>query len=132
MENDPASRPKGRRLVVRATILAGILLVVLAAVAPVALHLRGGLGVLTAAVAAAVCLIGADLALGISALFHGPRHVWGSLLGSMAARSGAPLIVGVGVHLYGGPLAEAGFLYYLLVFYLVALAVETYLSLPRG
>ena len=43
---------------------------------------------------------------------------------------GIPFGVGLAIHLGGGPLANAGFLYYLLVFYPVTLAAETGLSLP--
>lgn len=48
----------------------------------------------------------------------------------MIARSGLPFAVGAMVHLQGGPLAQAGLLWYLLVFYPIALAAGTVLSLP--
>ena len=48
------------------------------------------------------------------------------LLG-MFARMGIPLLVCIIVYLRGGRLAEAGFVYYLLVFYFVTLVVETVL-----
>ena len=50
---------------------------------------------------------------------------------SMRLRMGENIrIVAVAIQFRGGPLAEAGFLYYLLVFYPVTLVVETVLSLP--
>jgi hypothetical protein len=65
-----------------------------------------------------------------SHLLRGPKHALAALLAGMAARMGIPLAFGLAIHLQGGPLAEAGLLYYLLVFYPVALAAETALSLP--
>ncbi len=57
------------------------------------------------------------------------RVLVGFLLG-IVARMLLPLGVGLAGHLLGGPLAEGGLLYYLLMFYPVALSVETALSLP--
>jgi hypothetical protein len=54
------------------------------------------------------------------------------LLGGIALRAGLPLAVGAAVHFAGGPLARAGFLYYVLVFYLAVLGVQTYLFIPKG
>ena len=48
------------------------------------------------------------------------------LLG-MSPRMGIPLAAFLVVHVKGGPLAENGFVYYILTFYLVTLAVETFL-----
>jgi hypothetical protein len=50
----------------------------------------------------------------------------------MALRTGVPFVVGIAVHLHGGPLAQAGLLWYLLMFYPIALVVGTILSLPPG
>ncbi len=45
---------------------------------------------------------------------------------------GIPLAVAFFVHFSGGPLADAGFLYYIVAFYAVALTSEIILSLPVG
>jgi hypothetical protein len=58
-----------------------------------------------------------------------PRPVLAMLV-SMAARMGIPLVPALAIHLAGGPLANAGLLYYLLVFYPITLAVDVALSLP--
>jgi hypothetical protein len=44
---------------------------------------------------------------------------------------GVPLAAALIAVFAGGPLADAGFLYYLVVFYPITLAVETLLALPR-
>ena len=120
----------GRRLALRGGVL-GLAVAVLAAVLlPVAGWMDGGAGVAAAAVAAAVCMSGAAGALGISHLLRGPELALPSLLLGMAARTGLPLLLAIVIQFRGGPLADAGFLYYLLVFYPVTLSLETVLSLP--
>jgi len=101
-----------------------------ALVAPVAGFCSGSAGLWAAAAAAVLCLAGAGLALVLSHALREPKHaLYGMLLG-MAARMGVPLAVGLPCHLHGGALAQAGLLYYLLVFYPVTLGVETASSLP--
>ena len=101
-----------------------------ALVAPVAGFCGGAAGIWAAAAAALLCLAGAGLALVVSHALREPNHaLYGMLLG-MAARMGIPMGFGLLCHLQGGALAEAGLLYYLLVFYPVTLGVETALSLP--
>ena len=51
------------------------------------------------------------------------------MLVGMLVRMGIPLGAALLVVFRGGPLADAGFLYYLVVFYLVTLTVETFLAL---
>ena len=99
---------------------------------PIALFFGGVAGLWAAAAAAALCLGGAGIALVISYSLRSPaRALYGMLLGT-AARMAIPLGFGLAAHLHGGPLAEAGLLYYLLVFYPVTLGVETALSLPQN
>jgi len=105
-------------------------LVALVPVGPVAVCIGGGVALAAAAVAAVFCLAGASIALLVSHLLRGPKRALAALLAGMAARMGIPLAFGLAIHLQGGPLAEAGLLYYLLVFYPVTLAAETALSLP--
>ena len=47
----------------------------------------------------------------------------------MAVRTGLPLVLAVVMRLVDGPLVKAGGVYYLLSFYLAALAVEMPMSL---
>ncbi|NQT11883.1 MAG: hypothetical protein HQ582_03985 [Planctomycetes bacterium] len=100
-------------------------------VAPVAGYLAGGVGLAAAAVAAGLCLAGATVALLSVHLFRGSSGALAGVLLGMAARMVIPLGGGFALHSHGGPLAEAGLLYYLLVFYPITLALETWLSLPE-
>ena len=58
----------------RAAVVAAVLLLLYAAVAPWAYWLSGGAGLLAAGIAAAVCLLGAVAALFLSHRFRGPAH----------------------------------------------------------
>ena len=53
------------------------------------------------------------------------------VLVGMMIRMGIPLAAALTVYFRGGPLADAGFLYYLVVFYPVTLTAETLLFLPE-
>lgn len=125
------SNLRTRGLALRAAVLGIVVLGSGATASPVAWWLGGAAGVTAAAAAAFLCLAGAILALVAGHLFRGPRHAWSALLAGMAARSGIPLVAALAIHLRGGPLAEAGLLYYLLVFYPITLTMETLLSLPQ-
>jgi hypothetical protein len=120
-----------RGVAVRAAILGAAVVVALAVVAPAATYLCGAAAMAAATVAACLCLAGAGAALIVTDPFREPQHAWTGLLTGMALRMGIPLISGLALQIRGGPLVKAGFLYYLLVFYAVALAVETALSLPQ-
>lgn len=91
----------------------------------------GGNGLWAAGAAAGLCLLGAWLALGCMAWFHNPQNVLPGVLLGMGFRSGLPLGCGLCLYLLYPPLAQAGLLYYLVVFYLPLLALGTYLSLPK-
>jgi len=114
----------------KATWLAAVVLAAFVLVGPAAYCLGGFTAVVAAAVAAALCLAGTLIALLAAHFLRGPNLAVPALLVSMTSRMGIPLAFGLAFHLRGGPLAEIGLLYYLLVFYPVALAVETGLSLP--
>ncbi len=118
-------------LAVRAAGLTIVVVLLYAAVAPVGWHLRGPTGLTAAAAAAGVCWLGATLALVVSHLLRGPSAALYGLLFGMALRMGVPMIAALILHVRRGALAEAGVLYYLLVFYPVTLGVETALSLPK-
>jgi hypothetical protein len=109
-------------------------LVVLAACAMVALPARlasGPWGPAAAGVSALSCWFGAAAALAVTTLLA--RHGSGlaALLLGMALRMAIPLASILVFHLVGGPLVQAGLLYYFLFFYPLCLAVETALSLPQ-
>ena len=123
---------RNRSVTIRVTMLAIVVLVAFAMVAPVAVYIGGSTALAAATLAAAFCLIGAAMALMASSLLPGPTLALAALMTSMAARMGIPLTLGLAIHLHGGPLAKAGLLYYLLIFYPITLAVETVLSLPSA
>lgn len=104
----------------------------LAAVAalPIAWSTARWAGIASALAALGVCVLGASVALGWSDVCN--RRGWAlwGMLGAMSARTAMPLVLGIALHAWGGPLASGGFVYYLLVFYLLGLTVETALSLP--
>ena len=83
-----------------------------------------------AGVAAGLCTAGAVLGLWIHHVFADPKLALTALLLGMAVNMGVPFAFGVAIHLGGGPLSESGFLYYLLFFYLLTLAIKTLLTLP--
>jgi len=117
---------------VRITALTIVVFVVFGLAGPVAFHIGGWMALATAALAAGLCLTGGSVALMVSRLLPGPNLALAALMASMTARMAIPLAFGLAIHLHGGPLAKAGLLYYLLVFYPVTLSVETMLSLPSA
>jgi hypothetical protein len=119
-----------RSVTARAMMLGAAVVVAFAATAPVAMRVGGVLALAAAAMAAVLCLVGAVAALVIVDRFRTPSGVLVALWVGMTIRTGIPFAVGVAIHLHGGPLAQAGLLCYLLVFYPIALAVGTVLSLP--
>lgn len=126
------SNLRNRSVVFRAAVLGIVVLVAFAMIGPVAVRLGGSVALAAASLAAALCLTGATVALVVGNFLRGPRHALAALAAGMAVRMGVPLAPALAIHLQGGPLAEAGLLYYLLVFYPVTLAVETALSLPES
>lgn len=103
---------------------------VLAIAGPIAAWLGGSNALAAAAAAAMVCGAGAVAALLVARWLRAPQYLLAALSVGMGLRTGIPLAVGLAVHLQGGPLAKAGFLCYLLIFYPVTLAIETFLLLP--
>jgi hypothetical protein len=100
--------------------------------APAAYLLSGQIGILAAGMAAVCCGFGALGALLVAHWFRGPDRLLPRVLGGMTLRMSVPLACVLGVELGRGPLADAGFVYYVLVFYLVTLAVETGLWVRHG
>jgi len=101
-------------------------------VGPVAAYMGGVEALRAAAVAALVCLAGSELGLAASLPFRNPQTLWLGVLLGMLPRLGIPLGFAAFFSFQGGRLANAGFLYYLLVFYLVSLAVETAVMVLRA
>lgn len=105
-------------------------LAVAAVLIPLAYRTSGTAGVIAAASAALVCYGSATLALLLTDRFRGPDLAVIGLLVGMFCRTGLPLVIALVIHLRTKALSEAGLPVYLLVFYLLCLAVETRLSLP--
>jgi hypothetical protein len=115
----------------REAILAVSLLLLWAVVAPLAYGLAGIAGLAAAAASAAVCLAAFSMALALSHVLRDPALATAAVVLAMATRTGIPLLFALATRLHGGVCWEAGAIYYLMVFYLAALAVELPLSLPR-
>jgi hypothetical protein len=119
-----------RNLMFRGAILGLALFLALLTIGPIAFYWQGAIALEAAALAALLTLAGAGMALVVADRLRQPHEALLALsLGTML-RMGVPLVSGLVIHLYGGPLANAGFLYYVLIFYPVTLAVGTTLSLP--
>ena len=125
-------RLRNARLAVQLAALLVVVLCIYAVVAPIAGRLEGRLGVVAAAISAGLCLAGAGVSLAAANALRARDRVLRGMLIGIIARMIIPLGFGVGLHFYSPPLAEAGLLVYLLVFYPVTLAVETALALPGG
>lgn len=102
------------------------------AVGPLAYRSAGLAGVAAAAIAAGACLAGAMSAAVISGWFRNPEHALYEVLFGLMFRMAVPLALCMVVMLRGGRLVEAGFPYYVLIFYLATLAISTAMSLPGG
>jgi hypothetical protein len=123
-------RVRSHGLARRAIILTAAVLLAFALAAPVIAWRGGSPAIYAAGVAAALSWAGATFALVAAHVLRGPELAFTALGVATAGRLGIPLLAGLAIHLQGGPLAEAGLLYYLLLFYPVALTVEIALSLP--
>jgi len=121
---------RSQGVIVQSAVLGLVVVIVYGAVAPVAGLCCGGAGLIAAAVAGALCFLGGASALMVCHLLRDPKFVLHRMLLGMLPRMGIPLGFALFFQLRGGVLAEAGLLYYLVVFYPFTLAVETALSLP--
>jgi hypothetical protein len=119
-----------RGMAFQTVVLGVVVLAVFALAGPVAAGMQGAVAVRAAALAGVLCWAGATVALAIGRTWRGSHLALPALLAGMSARMGIPLVFALAIHLHGGPLAEAGLLYYLLVFYPATLVAETALSLP--
>ena len=92
---------------------------------PLANHWNGTTGMEASAAAALVCWAGGGLALGLVGLLQPWIGVAYAALVGMNVRLILALAVGAAWQFNGGSLASAGAVYYLIVFYQVALLIET-------
>jgi hypothetical protein len=118
-------------LTYREGILALGMAVLCLLVAPVAYGLDAAPGLLAAALAWAVCWLGSAIALAISSAFRHPLLAFYGLGLAMMVRTGLPLAFALMIRLLGNIPFERSLIGYLMVFYLVAMAIEIPLSLPR-
>jgi hypothetical protein len=91
--------------------------------------MHGRDGIVASLSAAAVCWAGAGLAMTMTTVFRRPERALALTAVSIALRMGLPLVAVMVVMLQRGPLARSGFVICILTYYLVALLVETWLSL---
>lgn len=101
-----------------------------AAIAPVAAWTRGIAGLQEAAAAALICLAAGVMALALVERLSASNPL-ASLLGGMALRMIVPLIAVAAICWFNGPLAAAGMVCYVLGFYMITLAAETYIVVRR-
>jgi hypothetical protein len=121
--------PRNRGVAARLGLLATTMGLALAAAAPVAMRRGGLVGIEAAATAALLCFGGAILALIVVDRLRTPNGALMGLWIGLMLRTVAPFVAGMAIHLHGGPLAQAGLVWYLLAFYPIAIAVGTILSL---
>jgi hypothetical protein len=110
-------------------ILAAALLLLLPLIAAYGYFASGTVGILAAMVAFGICLVPGILALCVTAISQKLNQGVQGILGAMGIRMGAPLAALLVLPKLGGPLIAAGVIGMTLVFYLVTLVVETWLSL---
>ena len=116
----------------RIAILCGAMLLLFAAVAPIAYWLSERDGLLAAGLAAWICLVPSVLALILGELFRSSVYYLGALLAGMFIRMAIPLAAVLVMVRRGGDIVNAGAGYYVIGFYLAALLVDTVLVLPES
>ena len=104
---------RNRGMAARLSTLGIVVLVALGLAVPIAFFVGGLAATASAALAAALCLAGAAAALIVGNYLRGPGEVLVALWLGMILRLGVPFAAGVTIHLHGGPLAQAGLLWYL-------------------
>jgi hypothetical protein len=109
----------------RIALLALLLAAVSVLVLPAAYAWGGFNGLIAAAVAAAVVSFASALGMAMGQLSHGPSQAFTNLLISMLVRMAIPLAACLLVLLTSSRLAEAGFVFYVLGYYLAALPIDT-------
>ncbi|MDA7978270.1 MAG: hypothetical protein MPJ50_05805 [Pirellulales bacterium] len=95
---------------------------------PLGFALSGWIGFAAAFTALVSCLVGGLMATAIGLVFHGPQAALQELLLGMLFRMGVPLGATVLVLSQIPSLDEAGFIFYLLPFFFISLAVHACLA----
>ncbi|REK19071.1 MAG: hypothetical protein DWQ37_02610 [Planctomycetota bacterium] len=108
-------------------VIAGLALIT----APIAQAVSGTIGLAAVGVAGGACWVGALAALLFVSLFPTPQTALYGLAGGMFFRTTLPMVVGVVLHFKVPALADAGMIFYLLVFYMATLATETLLLVAK-
>ena len=126
-----ASSLPRRSLSVRMTVLAAVMLAAYGVVVCPAMSKAGASGVAAVSLAAGVWLMSAAVALLFTHLLYGPASGVVGIMLAMLVRMGLPVSLALIVRIRGQGLVEAGLVYYLVGFYLLALLVETPMSLPQ-
>ena len=121
-----------RSLLFRIALLVGCVFIAAAAILPLGWAISGNrAGLFAGAAAGGVCLLAAAMALILCEPFRKPQYMLTLVNVGMMIRMGIPLAAALAIHFRGGPLADAGFVYYAVVFYPVTLAAETFLAFPE-
>lgn len=121
------SRPTG--FAARWLWLSGVAFIALVPAALIGFSSAGPAGVTAAGTAAAVCWFAASVALCLAALVQGPQAALATLVFGLVFRMGFPLAMFAWLRRFS-ELTDAGFVWQLAFFYLLMLAVETWLTLP--
>lgn len=116
------------RFSIRVAALTSAFAVVSLVVAPLAYHYHGTSGLAAVFASFAVCLFCGVITLGAADLLRKPEMVIHQVAVNLVFRTGIPLAVCILAYFKRSSLADAGFVYYLLVYYFVGLAVETLLA----
>lgn len=95
---------------------------------PLAMYASGWPGGLAVVLALGISLGTGLLSLGLLTSCHSPQAILQMSLCGMLVRMVVPLSVVMIVYLRGGLLAEAGLVYYILVYYFASLIAETTLA----
>lgn len=145
-EKTPGRCPLGGSLLGQSGVLASATALAAVPILCVAFALEGTVGLWFAVAAGAACLAGGLLGLvtiraamalharkrPATELAGNGQTVPGAVMLAMLGRMGVPLVLLVVAGVWVGPLRDTGVPYYLLGFYLVGLAAETWLLLPAG
>jgi hypothetical protein len=119
--------PLAGRVSLVAACLGGAFILVL----PAAWFASGGDGPIAAALAAAVCLFASAGGMAIGDVLADRRHAMYRVVMGTVVRMAVPLVMGTAVYSGGHRLADAGFVFYLIGFYLAMLAVDACLASLR-
>lgn len=99
--------------------------------APLVWALQGSAGIVALVTAALFCGASASGAQLIAVLLVGSAYPIHAVMIAMLLRMVPPLALCAAVGLRRGPLTDAGIVFYMIGFYLITLAVDTWLSVRR-